>query len=125
MTSKTHNNVIDFNSIRTKKMQEKLDKLVEESIEEEEYIADFALNVVGDLIEALSEFGYDVMDNPDCIRDVITVIESIRGLMHRIRGEEYPMQTLSDSIYDQVMDEDVTTKEVLINFLEGMDFVDN
>ena len=115
-------NVIDFNTIKAKKMQEKFDSLAEETILEEEFIADFALSVVGDLIEALAEFEYDIMDNPTCVHDIILVIESIRALMHRIRGEEYPMHTFSDTMFESIVGDEVDTKEFLTKFIEELDF---
>lgn len=119
---KTPNNVIDFNSIKAKKMQEKFDELAQETIDEEEFIADFAISVTGDLIEALSDFDYDVMDNPKCVHDIILVIESIRGMMHRIRGEEYPMHTFSDTMFEDIVGDEVDVKDFLIKFLEQLDF---
>ena len=103
-------------------MQEKFDQLAEETVEEEEFIADFAISVAGDLIEALAEFDYDIMENPDCVRDIIMVIESIRGMMHRIRSEEYPMQVFSDTVFEQIVGDSVDSKEFLRKFIESMEF---
>lgn len=119
---KTPNNVIDFNTIKAQKMQEKFDSLAEETIQEEEFIADFAISVAGDLIEALAEFEYDIMENPKCVYDIILVIESIRGMMHRIRGEEYPMHTFSNTMFEQIVGDTVDPKEFLSKFLEQLDF---
>lgn len=123
MTLKTHDNVIDFNTARSQKMQEKFDQIAEETIEEEEFITDFAISVAGDLLEALSEFEYDIMDNPESVYDLIMLIETIRGMMHRIRGEEYPMQKFSDTLFKEIVGEEVEPKEFLLKFLESMEFI--
>lgn len=117
----THDNIIDFNSMKLRKMEQKFDEIAEESQQEEEFIADFAISVAGDLVDSLSDFNYDVMENPKCIYDIILVIESIRGMMHRIRGEEYPMHTFSDTMFKEIVGDDVDDKEFLIKFLEQLD----
>lgn len=119
---KPHDNVVDFNAIKSQKMEEKFDQIAEETMQEEEFIADFAISVSGDLIEALSEFEYDIMENPECVYDIIMLIETIRGMMHRIRGEEYPIQTFADTMFKEIVGDTVEPKEFLLKFLESMEF---
>jgi hypothetical protein len=103
-------------------MQEKFDELAQETIDEEEFIADFAISAAADLLETLSDFEYDVMDNPKSAHDIILIIESIRGIMYRIRGEEYPMHTFSDRMFEEIVGDEVNAKEFLANFIEQLDF---
>lgn len=107
-------NIIDFNSAKSKLMQKHFDNLAEETLIIEEMAADFAISAVMDIVEACYELGFDVMENPDVIRDLLLSLESIRGVIHRINGDKLAIHNISDSMFDSIED----TKATLVNFLK-------
>lgn len=111
------NNIIDLSEIRMKKMEERFDQLVEESEAEDEFIGDFAIAVLRDVVDAASEYGYDIFENPESIKDIIFAIEVLRGLLFRIKKIKYHTHDLSDRLYD--FDDYTNT---LKNFVKDMDF---
>lgn len=114
-------NVIDFNAARLKLMEKRFDELTEEGVTEEDFIADFALTVTCDVMEAMAEFGFNPKDNPDCIKDVFAVIESLRGLLSRTKQTEHPFQQISDSMFDSMFEEEKDTTEIFTRFVEELE----
>ena len=115
------NNVIDFNKMRVKKEQDRLDEIVEETENEEEFIANVAFSVGRDLVDVLPELEYDIFENPECVRDLMLVIEGVRSMMHRIRGEKYPIHSFSDTLFEEIVGDRVTSEEFLNHFIENVD----
>jgi hypothetical protein len=121
-------NVIDFNAAKLKKMQDRFDDkmqdgfddIVEEQLSEEDMITGFAYMVVCDVIEVMSDIGYNVRDNPDTMKDIVTSVESIRGLLHRAKGTEYPFHKISDSFFDKMFYGARDPSELLEKFIEKM-----
>jgi hypothetical protein len=111
-------NVIDFNAVKMKRMQKRLDDLVEEHEYVEELAADFAISAVMDIVEASSEFGFDVMENPDVIRDMLATVESIRSIIHRIAGDRIEFHNISDRMFDNIENTEVALKNFLTEFSE-------
>lgn len=91
--------VIDFQKAKEKLEQKKFDQIVEEAQNEDEFISDLSANAVLDIVDVLCELGYDVEDNPACVKDILLVSEAIKALMYRIRGVEFPMQKVSDACF--------------------------
>lgn len=109
-------NVIDFNSAKMEMMQKKFDELTEQSEIIEEVAADFAISAVMDIVEAASELGFDVMENPDVIRDMLLVMESIRGLIHRIDGNMLEINDISDKMFSNIENTEAALKNFLSEF---------
>ena len=113
--------VIDFTQALAKREQKRLDELVEEKENEEDFIANVAFSVGKDLVDIMPDFEYDVFENPECVRDLMLVIEGVRSMMHRIRGEKYPIHSFSDTLFEEIVGDRVTSKEFLENFIENVD----
>jgi len=107
-------NVIDFSSILKQKRDLEIEAIAIEQDALEALAGDFALSAMLDVIEALEEMGFDLFNNPDCIRDVLAGVESIRAMIYRIHGEKTAFQKISDDVFDEIED----TKTVLSNFLD-------
>lgn len=107
-------NIIDFNAMKLKKMEERFDELTEQSEIIEDLAADFAISAVMDIIDACYEFGFDVMENPDVIRDLLLTLEGIRGIIHRINADRLAVHDISDSMFNDITD----TKSALEQFLK-------
>lgn len=114
-------NVIDFDAARVKLMEEKFDKLTEETMSEEDFIADFGLTVACDVLDAMIDFGFDPMENPDTIKDVFATIEVLRGLLHRAKSTDHPFQQISDSMFENMFEEPPNTEELLTKFMTEME----
>ena len=113
-------NIIDFNETRLKMMEEKFDRVVEDSIKEEEFIKDFSMSVARDVVDAMDEFGYDVTSNPDCIKDLIALIEATEALLQRASGVETSFQKISNHLFLTLFETD-DTKKILDSFLDSFD----
>lgn len=109
-------NVIDFNSAKLEMMKKRFDELTEQSVITEEVAADFAISAVMDIVEAASELGFDVMQEPDVIRDVLLVMESIRGLIHRIDGNTLEINDISDKMFSNIENTESALKNFLAEF---------
>jgi hypothetical protein len=117
------NNVIDFNSVRARKMTEKFDQLTIEMENEEDFIADFAITVMRDVVDALIELDYDITDKPEAVKDLLAAVEALRALVSRIAGRDHPFQAVADSIFDEVFGEEAL-QDVLESFMEETDYDD-
>ena len=110
-------NIIDFNKKRVEKMTQRFDDLVEEAEAEDEFIGDFAISVLRDTCDAAHEFGYDIFENPECLKDILLAIDVIRGMLYRIRKQEHHTHVFSDNLFE-FDDWTLALKE----FVEEMDF---
>lgn len=104
--------IIDFAQAKEKMEQRKFDEIVEEAMTEDEIIHDFSSNAVLDIIDVLSEIGYDVQDNTECVKDVLMLAEAIAALMHRIKSREYPLHSIADNLFE-VSDYDAALQIIL------------
>lgn len=120
-------NVIDFALAKRKKDETERshnfkNKNQEFDEAEEENIADFAVSVICDTLEVMSELGYDIRDNPKSIKDVFAAIESIRGLIHRVREQEHPFHVVTNTMFSEIPEAmNKTEEELLHSFIENME----
>lgn len=119
-------NVIDFALAKRKKDETKRSSFKNKNQEfdetEEENIADFAVSVICDTLEVMSELGYDIRDNPKSIKDVFAAIESIRGLIHRVREQEHPFHVVTNTMFSEIPEAmNKTEEELLHSFIENME----
>ena len=111
-------NIVDFNKVKSEKMQQRLDELVEEHEYVEELAADFAISAIMDIVEALYELGYDVRSNPDSLRDMLVTVEAIRSIVHRIAGEKTAMHRINDRMFEDIEDTEASLDTFLNDFSE-------
>ena len=97
-------NIIDFTKFKLDKETERFDQLAEESEAIDDFSADFAFSVAGDIAIALSELDYDVMDDPKCILELLTIVEAVRAMVFRITGMKYPFHGVSESLFREIFD---------------------
>lgn len=97
-------NIIDLISARNnreRREQDHFDNLVEESVSLDENLEHFSMQAVHEIVEVLEEdFDCDVMSNPKTILDILAIVEQIKGLAYRAMGEEHPMQTISQNMFE-------------------------
>ena len=111
-------NIVDFNKVKSEKMQQRLDELVEEHEYVEELAADFAISAIMDIVDALYELGYDVRSNPDSLRDMLVTVESIRSIVHRIAGEKTAMHRINDRMFEDIENTETALESFLNDFSE-------
>lgn len=114
-------NVIDFTKFKVDKEVKRFDELADEVEVIDEFSADFAFSAASDIAEALYELGYDVMDDPKCILELLAVVEAIRGMVYRITGMDYAFHNVSESLFKQIFEEQGGDYETALrNFLESL-----
>jgi hypothetical protein len=115
-------NVVDFTKAfeKRKKRDEEIDALVLESDKEVAEI--FSVVNARETVWALRHMGIDVENDPRAMLDILTIIEASKSLVFRSIGEEYPFQTFSNTVFEQVEEESgVDIKQMLENFILEME----
>ena len=114
--------IIDFSKAFEKK------KRVEEAIEEdifktdEEFVDFFATLNARETVWGLRGFDINVEKDPKSMLDILTIIEATKSLMWRAKGKEYPFQTFSDAVFEDVQKESgVQIEELFEHFIEDME----
>lgn len=74
---------------------------------------------MGIVEELYSEFGIDVMKNPETIKELLCINEAIHSIIERVEGREDPcFSDITDAMFGEVITED--NAEYMLNyFLEG------
>lgn len=79
-----------------------------------EYLDDVSISVTFDLTNILEEYGFDIRDVPGVGYDLMMVIESIKSMMYRTTEEYYPLQDISEELFE------IEDEEALVTgFLDG------
>jgi hypothetical protein len=106
-------NIIEFPKKKTLSVIENINKDDETSM----FFAEIGFHVALDIVQALWENGYDVRNNPECIRDIFMIIETVRALGHRSENQKYAMQKISDSTFNFFDDEE----RILYEFIDNLE----
>lgn len=106
-------NIVDFNAVRAKRIQDRMDELGEEQEIVENFAGDFALNAMMDVVEALEEMNVDLFEDPNVIKDILAGVESIRAIIMRSHGEHTEFQKVTDKVFDNIKE----PAKALSNFL--------
>jgi len=110
-------NIIDFEEARAKKIDDEQVKLLTEALSEaysDQVVGELAFITVGHMVEQLTEFGFDPENNPECISDVIALIELMKAYMDRVQDKENKYHGLTDKLCQNVENKE----ERLAEFLE-------
>lgn len=110
-------NVVELSGFMKKKEEDEkevFDKLVDNFESEKMAINTIAHTTANEVCEIIFDLGIDLESNPDCIKDIIVMIESIKATIYRARGEEYHFHDVSDMLIN--ID---NTEEELADFLYG------
>jgi len=109
--------VIDFAKVKQKREEKKLDSITEEFESDEEEIANIAALATMEIVDAMLHFDYPIQDNPECIKDILGLIESIRALGYRAKGLNSPIHEVNNTLYGFIDDE----ASLLEDFLTDME----
>lgn len=109
--------VIDFSKIKQKREQEKLDSIAAEFESDEEEVANLAALATMEIVDAMIHFEYPIRENPECIKDILGLIESIRALGYRAKGLNSPIHEVNNTLYGFIEDE----AQLLDDFLADME----
>ena len=82
----------------------------------------FAVVNARETVWALRGMGINVENDPRAMLDILTIIEASKALLFRSINEEYPFQTFSNTVFDDVQREaEISLQDMLDNFIEGME----
>jgi len=94
-------NIIDFTEALKKRQQEKEELELSEAEAIEYDITDLALSIAGEITDAANDLGYPIgPDNDKFAYDILLLVESIKSLLYRALGKEYPMQTITEMMFE-------------------------
>lgn len=85
--------------------------------DDEEAVMEFALLVAFDIVEALSDLNVSVENDPRSFKDILTIIEAVKGLIYRAKQEPYTWHKVSDHLGD-FKDEELP--DLLSEFLQKL-----
>ena len=111
------NDVIDFAKMKQKREEDRLDELTEEYESDEEEAATLSTLATMEIVNSMLHLGYPIHDNPECIKDILGLIESVRALGYRAKGLESPIHEVNNTLYGFVDDE----AQLLDDFLTDME----
>lgn len=97
--------VIDFTKMKQRREEEKLVELTQEFESDQEEIANIATMSAMEIVDAMMYLGYDVADRPECIKDILGLIEAVRALGYRAKGLESPIHEVNNTLYGFIDDE--------------------
>lgn len=66
----------------------------------DDYMDNVSISVTFDLAEMLEEYGFDIAGVPGVGYDLMMVIESVKSMMYRTQDEYYPLQDISEDLFD-------------------------
>lgn len=110
-------NVIDFTKYQKQRSEELADLREDVTILNKKIIQRFSVDVAHDVVSAMSELGFDVTENYESVLDIMVLIETIRGLMHRTMGEDYHFQSVAERVF---AGSDMDCETALFEFLDEM-----
>lgn len=106
--------VISLQVVKQKKIDEEMMSRLELSEHNDESVFELASVITRDMVELLEDFGYYAQDNDDSIKDIILIIEAIKGLIFRTQNETYSMHEITNTLIE--VDE---PGELLDNFMDN------
>jgi hypothetical protein len=92
-------NVVDFTTRLIKKECEKEEQAFFEMEEEERLVNELSLYLLSEVVETAAENGFDIRNNPECVKDLLLIMESIAGMMHRSVGDNLPITDISNKLF--------------------------
>lgn len=108
--------VIDFTKIKQKREEEKLVEVTQEFENDQEEVANIATMSAMEIVDAMIYLGYPVADTPECIKDILGVIEAVRALGYRAKGLNSPIHEVNNTLYGFIDDE----ASLLADFIADM-----
>lgn len=94
--------VVDFNGFKNKKIekeQEHFDELTDSFKNDDIEFTEIAVELVYELVQQLREFDINIEENVESIRDIIMCIETVKGIINRVKHQSYPTCKMADHFY--------------------------
>lgn len=107
-------NVINFQAAKDRILKNAEDDAFGD---DETAVMEFALLVAFDIVEAISELGLNVQNDPKSFKDILTIIEAVKGLIYRAKMEPYTWHKVSDHLGDF---DDTELPNLLDEFLQKL-----
>lgn len=108
-------NIIDFNFKKKEKEEKRIDEIINYFVTRENFINELAIAASYEVAAFLNDNGYDIEDNSDTIKEIFLMLESIKGIIHRLEGTPYGVHDLTDEMFSEVE----STEELMQLFLHG------
>lgn len=99
------NDIVDLESFRKKRKEQEVsnfDTILDNYENEEEMFHEFATYETLDFVDYAREIDINIEDNPEAIRDIIIIVEAMKGFLARMRGKKHHMHQFADSITDDL-----------------------
>lgn len=78
---------------------------------------EFAILVSFDIVESMTDLGLNIENDPRIFRDILAILETIRGMVHRTKNQPYPWHKITDMVGD-FKDEELP--ELLTEYLQKL-----
>lgn len=114
-------NVVDFKKVKEIKEKQKLDDITEEFETDEELAANIATLGAMEIVDAMLHIGLPIADKPECIKDILGLIESIRALAHRAQGINSPIHEVNNTLYGFIKDEEGLLADFIADMNDNID----
>lgn len=66
----------------------------------DDYLDEITMSVTFDITEMLAEYGFGIEGVPGIGYDLMMVIESVKSMMLRSQDEYYPLQDISEELFE-------------------------
>lgn len=114
--------VVDFTEALKKKTEEREIEEELENLDTDTYFAlSFSVDAIHDIVDVMSEFGYDIGNDSKTILEIMLIIESIRAMIMRCVGKEYPFQNVAEQLFKDEEGQPLDHTELLNDFLKELD----
>ena len=113
-------NIISFGDAKKTRIKDKITPPDFSEEDETAYIDGISAAMVSDIVEMLATVEYDVRDNPETIKDIMNLMEAVRSIIHRCKGEKYVYHKLVDAMFKETFI-DITEEESLNEFIIDME----
>jgi len=111
--------IIDFSKMkqmREEQEEERLKELTDEFESDEEDIASISTLMAMEAVNSMLQLGYPIDETPECIKDILALIEAVRALGYRAKGLDSPIHEVNNTLYGFVDDE----AELLEDFISDL-----
>lgn len=92
-------NIVNLSKVREDRQSRRVEEIMDEVAKEEEFIGQFAVQAAIDIVEVAYDHGFDINENPETIKDIMMIIESVAALMTRVRGEDCAFHDIPNGIF--------------------------
>lgn len=80
----------------------------------------FSFDAILDIVIALHEMDYNIGSDPKCITEIMLIEESLRSLVMRAAGKEYPFQPFCENLFADEDGEKLNHEELMRTFIKDL-----